>query len=64
MLAAVLHNFNDLRLEEIPIPKPINVGEVLVKIKSCGICATVIKLLKESALMLVFRLFRGTSQAE
>lgn len=39
MLAAVLHNFNDLRLEEVPTPVP-GAGEVLVKILSCGICAT------------------------
>jgi L-iditol 2-dehydrogenase len=40
MLAAVLHDFNDLRLEQVPIPEPRNFGEVLVEIKSCGICAT------------------------
>ena len=39
MLAAVLKDFKQLILEDIPrpVPKP---GEVLVRIKSCGICAT------------------------
>lgn len=40
MLAAVLHDFNDLRLEEVPCPEPNGVGTVVVRIKSCGICAT------------------------
>ena len=39
MLAAVLHNFNDLRLEEVPMPEP-STGEVVVKINACGFCAT------------------------
>ena len=46
MLAAVLHGFDDLRLEEIPIPLPQNFGEVLVRIKACGICATDYKAIK------------------
>ena len=40
MLAAVLHDFNKLELEEVPTPKPTKFGEVLVRVKSCGICAT------------------------
>jgi L-iditol 2-dehydrogenase len=40
MLAAVLHDFNDLRLEEVPIPEPQDFGDVVVRIHSCGICAT------------------------
>jgi L-iditol 2-dehydrogenase len=40
MLAAVLHDFNDLRLEEVPRPRAIETGNVVVRIKSCGICAT------------------------
>jgi len=39
MLAAVLHNFNHLVLEDVPTPEP-GPGEVVVRIKSCGICAT------------------------
>jgi len=40
MLAAVLHGFDDLRLEQTPVPEPRGFGEVLVKINSCGFCAT------------------------
>ena len=39
MLAAVLHDFNDLRLEDVPMPEPER-DEVVVKIHSCGFCAT------------------------
>ena len=45
MLAAVLKDFNDLVLEDVPVPVPKE-GEVLVKIKSCGICATDYKAVK------------------
>ena len=37
MLAAVLHDFNHLVLEDVPEP---GLGEVLVRIVACGICAT------------------------
>jgi len=40
MLAAVLHDFNDLRLERVPIPHATDYGDVVVRIVSCGICAT------------------------
>jgi len=40
MLAAVLHDFDDLRLEQVPIPHAAEYGDVLVRIVSCGICAT------------------------
>ncbi|GAG18020.1 unnamed protein product, partial [marine sediment metagenome] len=46
MCAAVLRDFNQLELEEIAIPQPENVGEVVVQIKSCGICATDFKAIK------------------
>jgi L-iditol 2-dehydrogenase len=39
MLAAVLKDFNRLELEDLPIPEPAP-GEAVVRIKSCGICAT------------------------
>jgi D-arabinose 1-dehydrogenase-like Zn-dependent alcohol dehydrogenase len=39
MLAAVLQDFNRLVLEDVPIPEP-GLGEVVVRIRSCGICAT------------------------
>ncbi len=46
MLAAVLHDFDDLRLERVPVPQPESYGDVLVRIKSCGICATDHKAIK------------------
>jgi threonine dehydrogenase-like Zn-dependent dehydrogenase len=45
MLAAVLKDFNQLVLEDVPCPEP-GPGEVVVKIKSCGICATDHKAIK------------------
>lgn len=46
MLAAVLYDFDDLRLDQVPIPKPEGFGQVLVRVKSCGICATDYKAIK------------------
>jgi L-iditol 2-dehydrogenase len=46
MLAAVLHDFNKLVLEEVPRPTVHNVGDVVVKIKSCGFCATDFKAIR------------------
>jgi L-iditol 2-dehydrogenase len=40
MVAAVLHDFNDLRVEEVERPRAQATGTVVVKIRSCGICAT------------------------
>ena len=40
MLAAVLHNINDLRLERVAIPQAEKPGQVVVRIHSCGVCAT------------------------
>ncbi|MCL1857466.1 MAG: alcohol dehydrogenase catalytic domain-containing protein, partial [Kiritimatiellaeota bacterium] len=39
MIAAILKNFDTLALEEVPTPTP-KAGEVLVRVKACGICAT------------------------
>jgi len=39
MKAAVYHNNNDIRIEEIPKPT-ISEGEVLIKVKASGICGT------------------------
>lgn len=39
MLAAVLRDFKNLVLEEVPTPEP-GPGEVLVRIRACGFCAT------------------------
>ncbi|MHC4266219.1 MAG: alcohol dehydrogenase catalytic domain-containing protein, partial [Planctomycetota bacterium] len=46
MLAAVLLDFDKLELKEIPIPKAENVNEAVIKIKSCGFCATDYKAIK------------------
>ncbi len=45
MRAAVLKDFNQLEVQEVPTPEP-GPGEVLVQIKSCGICATDYKAIK------------------
>ena len=45
MLAAVLKNFNDLVLEDVPTPEP-GPDEAVVRIKSCGFCATDYKAIK------------------
>jgi len=39
MLAAVLTEFNKLVLDDVPTPRP-GPGEVVVRVKSCGFCAT------------------------
>lgn len=38
MKAAVAHNFNDIRIEEMPIPE-VGAREALVKVSACGICS-------------------------
>jgi len=45
VLAAVLRNFNHLVLEDVPIPEP-KLGQAVVRIKACGICATDVKAIK------------------
>jgi threonine dehydrogenase-like Zn-dependent dehydrogenase len=45
MIAAVLKDFDRLELGEIPTPEP-KPGQVLVKIRSCGFCATDYKAIK------------------
>jgi L-iditol 2-dehydrogenase len=59
MLAAVLHDFNDLRLEEIPRPSPKENGDVLVRIKACGICATDVKAIRGIRRNVKFPLIAG-----
>ncbi|MBN2309699.1 MAG: alcohol dehydrogenase catalytic domain-containing protein [Candidatus Hydrogenedentes bacterium] len=46
MNAAVLHGFDDLRLDEVPRPEPVAPGTVLVRIRACGICQTDYKAVK------------------
>ena len=42
MQAAVYHGKDNVRLEEVPVPK-IGPGEVLVRVHTCGICGTDLK---------------------
>jgi len=46
MQAAVLHAFDDLRLEEVPIPCCDEPDDVVVAIRSCGFCQTDYKAIK------------------
>lgn len=43
MRAAVLHAWNDLRVEEVEVPA-VGPGEVLCRVRACGICGTDLKL--------------------
>ncbi len=43
MRAAVLKDWNQLSVEEVPVPEP-GPGEVLVKVRSCGLCGTDLKM--------------------
>jgi L-iditol 2-dehydrogenase len=49
MKAAVVYGENDIRISEIPTPVP-GPGEVLVKVKASGVCATDVKILGGSGL--------------
>ena len=42
MLAAVYRGRNDMRMETVPVPA-INRGELLVRVRTCGICGTDLK---------------------
>ena len=42
MQAAVYRGVNDVRLETVPVPR-IGVGEILVRVHTCGICGTDLK---------------------
>ena len=39
MTAAVLYGINDIRVEQVPVPKPIS-QEVLIRVNACAICGT------------------------
>src|SRR2546426_2161443 len=59
MLAAVLHDFNKLELEDVPRPAPKEPGTVVVRIKSCGICQTDYKAIKGIRRNVKFPLIAG-----
>jgi 2-desacetyl-2-hydroxyethyl bacteriochlorophyllide A dehydrogenase len=44
MKAAVVHGANDIRLEEAPLPVPED-GDIVVRVRASGICATDVKTL-------------------
>ncbi len=62
MLAAVLKDFNKLVLEDVPKPCP-GPGEVVVRVKSCGICATDYKAIKGIRRNVTFPLTPGHEPA-
>src|SRR3990172_1558113 len=43
MRAAVTRDWNDIRIEEAPVPE-LEAGEVLVRVGACGICGTDLKI--------------------
>lgn len=43
MRAAVLRDWNDLAVEEVPVPEP-GPGEVLLRVRACGLCGTDLKM--------------------
>jgi L-iditol 2-dehydrogenase len=43
MRAAVLRGWNDLAVEEVPVPEP-GPGEVLLRVRACGLCGTDLKM--------------------
>ena len=62
MLAAVLHGVDDLRLEEVPIPEP-GFDEVVIRIHSCGFCATDYKAIRGIRRNVRFPLIAGHEPA-
>jgi len=42
MRAVVYHGINDMRVETVPVPR-IGVGELLIRVATCGICGTDLK---------------------
>jgi L-iditol 2-dehydrogenase len=63
MLAAVLHDFNDLRLEQVPVPRPEEPDDVVVRIKSCGFCQTDLKAITGARRNVDFPLIPGHEPA-
>jgi threonine dehydrogenase-like Zn-dependent dehydrogenase len=62
MLAAILRDFNQLHLEDVPVPQP-GPGEVLVRVKACGFCATDYKAIKGIRRNVKFPLIPGHEPA-
>jgi propanol-preferring alcohol dehydrogenase len=62
MLAAVLRDFDRLELEELPTPEP-GPGEALVRIRSCGFCATDFKAIRGIRRNVTFPLIPGHEPA-
>jgi threonine dehydrogenase-like Zn-dependent dehydrogenase len=62
MLAAVLTDFNRLELQDLPIPKP-GPGQAVVRIRSCGFCATDFKAIKGIRRNVTFPLVPGHEPA-
>ncbi len=58
MLAAVLKDYDNLVLEDVPQPEP-GIGEAVVRIRSCGFCATDYKAIKGIRRNVVFPLVPG-----
>jgi threonine dehydrogenase-like Zn-dependent dehydrogenase len=59
MFAAVLHDFNKLELDNVPRPVPEEIGSILIRIKSCGICATDFKAVRGIRRNVKFPLIAG-----
>jgi len=49
MRAAVLHDWNDIRMVQRPVPTP-GAGEVLIKVESCSICGGDVKIVTRGML--------------
>lgn len=62
MLAAVLKDFNNLVLEDVPTPTP-GPGQAVVRIKACGFCATDYKAIKGVRRNVKFPLIPGHEPA-